>query len=235
MADLKKQLLDKYKYRFELHAHSNPASPCSDFSPEELVDKFIECGYDGIVLTNHFQHRLKKSYSSKEYADLYLKDYEAVKKRAGDKLTVCLGMEIRFWENDNDYLVYGINEDDVEKCAYYLDKGIRTFYNEFKNDKNLILQAHPFRDGIILAPVDCIDGIEVFNLHAGHNSRIATAAQYAKQHNMILSGGIDFHHEYQSNQSAVRFQTLPKNSYDIAEIIKNQDMIFTVSDSIILP
>ena len=50
---------------------------------------------------------------------------------------------------------------------------------QYKNEKNVILQAHPFRDGMVLANPVSIDGIEVFNFHINHNSRIGIAAQYA--------------------------------------------------------
>ncbi len=235
MNELKMQLLEKYKYKFELHAHTNPVSPCSQIPAEEFAAKFIDNGYDGVVVTNHFLPWMKEKYSAKEYADYYLSDFETVKKTAGDKLTVCLGMEIRFSENDNDYLVYGIDGADVEKCWYYLDKGIDCFYREFKNDRNVIFQAHPFRDGMTRCNPKSVDGVEVFNMHAGHNSRISTAAVYAKENNLLVSGGLDYHHEWQTAQTAVRFPEKITNSYDIAEFLKRRDMIFTVGDSIILP
>ena len=38
MDELKNRLLEDYKYRFELHAHSHPASPCSEFVSSEFVE-----------------------------------------------------------------------------------------------------------------------------------------------------------------------------------------------------
>lgn len=232
MDELKNRLLEEYKYRFELHAHSNPVSSCSELPCCELAQNLIDDGFDGVALTNHL---MSSKLSNKEYAEVYLKDYYDLKEYAGDKLNVCLGVEIRFVENHNDYLVYGVDENDIEKFISYFHKGIDVFYKEMKNEKNIILQAHPFRDGMVLSNSKSVDGIEVFNFHAGHNSRIPMAAKYTHDNKMLISGGVDFHHPWQRGHLAMRCKALPKDSYDIAELIKSQDFIFELGGSIILP
>ncbi len=236
MKDLKEKLFEEYKYKIELHAHTYPVSGCSDFECDEFAKRFVELGYDGVVVTNHFMPDYPSRFKDgAEAAEFYLKGCTDVKKAAGDKLSVYLGMEIRFTENNNDYLVYGINESDVEKCFYYLDKGIDVFYKEFKNDKNIIIQAHPFRDGLVRANPASLDGVEVFNFHAGHNARISEAAKFASENNLIVSGGVDLHHDFQWGTHSVRVKNLPKDSYDVAELIKSGEMMFVVGNSIVLP
>ena len=51
---LKEKLVKKYRYRTELHAHTSPASPCSEISPEEMAKTYHEKGYDAVVVANHF-------------------------------------------------------------------------------------------------------------------------------------------------------------------------------------
>ena len=236
MKNFKSQLLEEYKYKFEFHAHTSPVSGCSQIPCTEFAEKFIGFGYDGVVITNHFTPDYPDRFKDgAEAAEFYLKDVADVKKAAGDKLSVCLGMEIRFSKNINDYLVYGINENDVEKCFYYLDKGIDNFYKEFKNDKNVIIQAHPYRDHVVRANPASIDGAEVFNFHSGHNPRMSEAAKFAAENNLLVTGGLDLHHPHQWATHTVRLKTLPKDSYDIAEIIKSGEMLFTVGNSIVLP
>ncbi len=243
MDELKNRLLEDYKYRFELHAHSHPASPCSEFVSSEFVESFIDDEYDGVVLTNHLDpiKQKKLNLSNKEYIEYYLKDFYDIKEYAQNKLSVCFGVEIRFFENDNEYLIYGVSENEIEKFISYFDKGIDVFYKEIKNEKNIILQAHPYRhvnpyeDTICPINPQSVDGIEVFNFHAGANARIPMAAKYAHDHKMIVSGGVDFHHPWQRGHLAMRCKALPKDSYDIAELIKSQDFIFEIGGSIILP
>ena len=45
----------EYRYRIELHAHTKPASRCSDIIPERLVEAYAALGYDTVVLTNHIR------------------------------------------------------------------------------------------------------------------------------------------------------------------------------------
>ena len=37
-----------------MHAHDCEVSPCAVIKAKELVDGYKEAGYDGIVITNHF-------------------------------------------------------------------------------------------------------------------------------------------------------------------------------------
>ena len=138
-------------------------------------------------------------------------------------------------EVDNDYLIYGICEEDLSEIIKLLDYGIDNFYKEFKNDRNIIIQAHPFRNGMELANPKSIDGIEVFNLHPGHNSRIAFAAQYASAHDFIITCGSDFHHYGHEGISAILTKEPIKDSYHLAQILKSRDYIIDISGYKVIP
>lgn len=233
---MKEKLLKKYPYSFELHAHSAPVSTCSDYPYDKFTDTFIEDGFDGVVLTNHLTPaQLDISGSFDKAAEFYLGDYRNIKKYAGDRLAVSLGAEIKFRESKNEYLVYGICEEDIPKLYSYIDKGIDVFYKEFKTDSNLIIQAHPMRPKNEHANPHSLDGIEVYNFHPHHNAQISAAAEYARKHNMIITGGTDFHHEYQRKLSVLRCSKLPRNSYEVAELIKSGDFIFLLNGAVIIP
>lgn len=223
--------LNEYKFKTELHAHTNPVSRCGKISPEETVERYSEVGADCIVITNH----LNPDWLQRRPEE-YLDDYERALK-AGKKfgVHVILGVEVRFTENDNDYLVYGVEPSDIEKIISYIDKGIREFYRGFKSDKNIILQAHPFRKNMVLAPLDSIDGVETFNSHPVHNSKIAVAARYARDNRLTVSGGTDYHDPGDHGLCFMRSKIKPETSYDIAEILKSHDYLFDISGSIVFP
>lgn len=236
MINLEK-LKREYKYKIDFHTHTRPASPCSDISPSELVDRYIKKGFDGIVLTNHFIDFLLQSEDAKEAADIYLNDYHETR-REGEKagLKVYLGMEARFTDNCNDYLIYGITEEDVKKVFSFIKGDFKTFYKGFKNDKNVILQAHPFRNGMTLQDPKLLDGIEVYNVHPNHNSRVAVANAYANRYpHFIKTCGTDFHHAGHEGLGATRLKVLPENSVELAKILKSKDYIFDIAGSIVLP
>ena len=220
-------MFEEYKFKTELHAHTTPASGCSEITPEHLIEVYKEKGYTSIALTNHFivddadpQEKITK------YLDDYYKTIEIGKKEG---INIILGSEIRFSENYNDYLIYGIIPDDLYDINSLLDKGIDNFYKEYKNDKNIILQAHPFRNGIELANPESVDGIEAFNLHPGHNSRVGFAAQYARKHGFLITCGTDYHHFGHEGLCGILTKEPITDSHQLAQVLKNKDYIIDIS------
>lgn len=226
--------INEYKYKAEIHAHTSPASGCAELSPDETLKRYSNIGFKAVTLTNHFYYcdRPKDFIVNKFLNDFY--DAQNAAEKYGIK--VILGMEIRFPENCNDYLVYGIEESDVPHLFDFSKTDYVTFYKEFKNDKNLVIQAHPFRDGMMRQDPGFLDGIEAFNMHPHHNSRIGIANQYAKQHpHLIVTSGSDFHHPNHEGTGGILTKTLPNNSFELAKILKSRDFLLNVGGSIVIP
>ena len=210
-------------YKTELHTHTKPVSGCSDILPADLAKIYKERGYDSVVIANHFTLQLPGETAEdkiKYYLEDYLKCLEAGKKCG---LNVILGAEIRFAENSNDYLVFGICPDDLINIYNLLPYGIDRFYREYKNENIIIIQAHPFRDNMKPVNPASIDGIEVFNMHPNHNSRIGIAAGYARENDMIAICGSDFHHYGQECLCSILTETLLKDSFDVARVLKSRN------------
>ena len=229
-----KDIITDYPYTSELHAHTNPASFCGDFPANEVVDFYKAAGVNTLAITNHFNSDLTKN-NIKENIKAYLNDYLIAKEAAKDDINVILGIEIRFDGSNNDYLVFGIEESELEFYAELTPYGIENFYKEAKSNRNIIIQAHPFRKGVTLAPVDSIDGIEAYNLHPNHNQRNALAMQHARKNKLLVTGGSDFHHVTHHALCLMRTKTELKNSFDVAAAIKSKDVIFDCSGNIIIP
>ncbi len=231
----KKTLIRAYPYRIELHMHTSPVSSCADFDPATAVSFYQRCGADAVVITNH-AHPSIKSIPKDEWIAWYMSDFLAAKEK-GDELgvRVLLGMEARFPGSANDYLVYGVDESFLEQAWELMDTDIHTFYAACSADHRVIVQAHPFREGMVRADSADVDGIEVFNLHPGHNSRIGFAARHATEHRGVITGGTDFHHLHHEGMIFARFQTLPADSFELARLLKSGDYLFQIGDSLILP
>lgn len=223
-------------FKTELHAHTSPASSCSEIPAAKMAAIYKKLGYDSLCITNHFTPDKALSMGKNAFIDAYMADFNTVKAE-GDRLgiSVVMGVELRFTENINDYLVYGVDEGDLDFMFGYLDRGISEFYRDFRKEDNLILQAHPFRDNMSRAPVDSVDGVEVFNMHPGHNSRVSFAAKYAAEHNYLVGCGTDFHHPGHEGQIALLSKTKITSSRDIAHIIKSRDYFFGTGDFVISP
>ena len=228
------QILTKYKYTTELHAHSFPVSACGELRSHEVVAAYKQAGATSLVLTNHL-NPLWISDDPDAAAEEYLSDYLCAKESAAGDINVILGVEIRFPENDNDYLIYGVEEDDVKEFIKLLPYGIKNFYKEVKSDKNIIVQAHPFRKNMVLAPLDSIDGIESLNMHPNHHAKPSIAFKYAKENNLLVTGGSDFHHKGQHALCFMRTEKEMKTSLDVAEALRSRSAIFDCSGHIIIP
>lgn len=227
----------EYRFQTELHAHSSPASPCGDFPPEEVVRRYAALGYDSLVLCNHFHCGLPDHADEQAFLSRHYDDYErAVKAAEGTGLTVIYGCEIRFArENNNDYLLFGIDPSYAEEAYDYLEGGIADFSKAFRRKDRLLIQAHPFRKG--MEPVDpaLLDGIESFNLHPGHNSAVGIAARYAAEKDFTVTCGTDFHHDGHEGVCGVLSKTKMNDSHDLQALLRSRDYLFRIGGSLVLP
>lgn len=228
--------ISAYPYKIELHAHTCPVSGCSQIEPEALVDTYERLGYDAVVLTNHLQPHFIQM-GEDEAVRFYLDDYHRACAHAkGKHLRVLLGMEIHFTENANDYLIFGMREEDVRTAWQYIDRGIDAFYRDCQSPDKVIVQAHPFRSNMVLANPDSLDGIEAFNMHPNSNSRCAVAQRYASEHpGWITTVGTDYHHPGHEGLTALRTKTCPEDSVGLAHILRSRDYLFDIAGAIVVP
>ena len=42
------------EYKYEIHCHTKNVSRCGNLDVEELIQKYKDAGYSGIVLTDHY-------------------------------------------------------------------------------------------------------------------------------------------------------------------------------------
>ncbi|MBR6793096.1 MAG: PHP domain-containing protein [Clostridia bacterium] len=236
LKQLKNQLSEEYGYRIELHAHTSPASGCSDITPREMAEIYHALGYDGIVITNHFQY--KEDRDKQEYIEHFLEDYEETKRIAEPLgLRVYLGAEIRFTENRNDYLIYGVERKMLEEIYDLLPKGIEYFRKSYAMPKSLFVQAHPMRDKMESVDPALLDGVEAYNLHPGHNSRVGRVAVWCrKNHIPLMLAGSDFHHKDRGDEGlcALRVKEMPADCFALAALLRSEDWLLELGGNLLL-
>ncbi len=228
--------LASYRYKLELHAHTSPVSPCSRIPPAELIERLHAKGYHGVVITNHF-YRGARFWNTPDPIGTYLADYRAAKEAAkAYGMSVLLGAEYRFADNGNDYLVFGIDEDFLRETADCFDMTIGEFYEACHSKDRLIVQAHPFRDSQVRANPAHLDGVEIFNLHPHHNSRIGLAAAWAKDAGKtILTVGTDLHEPDHEGLCATRTRILPQSGAELVALLREQDYLMEIGGCPVLP
>ncbi len=198
-------------YNFELHLHTDESSNCGRVPAVEALKLYMENGYDGFVVTDHFNalacggphHFTEDGKPSLEPAsierwnkivDHYLEGYKTAKAAAaGMNFQVLLGMELRFPSDENDYLVYGVEEEFIRNHPWFYMMELPEFYKIAKENDFTIAQAHPFRTMCFLNNPRYLHGIEVYNGNPRHNSHNDVAEAAADIYKKFKLRSSDFH------------------------------------------
>lgn len=205
-------------YIYEMHCHTNIASKCGSFTPQELVHTYHSQGFDGVVVTEHFFNgncSIDNTLPWNEMVEQYCSAYEKVKEE-GDKVGLKVFFAFEYSANNNpfgyfvdgaknsvagtDFLIYGLDKNWLlSKDKSILELSVNDFMKMVREDGGFVVQAHPFRlaksymDHISLFP-NYTDGIEVLNTSPNTLGRAnKLAKKYAKEYNFYRIAGSDAH------------------------------------------
>ena len=215
-------------FKYDIHVHTSEVSRCGQSQAADQVRAYIDAGYDGIMITDHYYadwfDDVEGSWDEK--IDRYLEGYKnAVRtaKTIKDDFDVLLGIEIRFLENGNDYLVFGVTEEFLRKNREMYRLGIREFKKLTEKNGLLVMQAHPFREWCIVQPAEFLDGIETENAHEGHNNNNYKAREYADLNHLRKIGGGDCHDCAQAGKAGIIVGRRLRSSEELRDILAEDD------------
>lgn len=210
-------------YRYDIHVHTMETSRCGYIKAAEVVRRYKALGYTGICITDHL-HDLYISLMDchddwQKCVDRYMYGYHEAKK-AGDALglDVIFGIELRFPENDSDYLIFGVDEAWLRRNPYVCSMDHRAFFEKFGNEV-LIIHAHPYRycDEVFY---DSVHGLEIANCNPRHPNRNELALELAKDNpHLIRLCGSDMHRPGDEGRAAVVLEREVRDSYAFREEI----------------
>lgn len=188
-------------YKYELHMHTKEGSACGKTSGADMVDFYIENGYAGMVVTDHFYHgntAPSRELPWKEFVEEYAKGYYSAKKAAeGKDFDVFFGVEIkgRGWD---EYIILGPSPEWYADHPELRDAIGPDFLATVRNAGAFIIHAHPFRERIYMRDEtiwlhpDEPDAIEVRN--CGNLIEFDRRAyEYAHELGLPMTGGSDNH------------------------------------------
>ena len=185
------------QFKTELHCHTSEVSPCAYASAEQVVDAYLAAGYTTLVITDHLVDSILDFAGEawRQKIDHFLSGYRHARDCADGRLNVLLGCELRFTGDPNDYLVFGMDEDFLYTHPELYKSSLARFRPFAIEHGMLIVQAHPFRNGMKITNPRYLDGIEVFNSTpiAIHNSRNDFANRWAMANGLIRTAGSDYH------------------------------------------
>jgi predicted metal-dependent phosphoesterase TrpH len=212
-------------FRYDIHTHTKETSVCGKIPARELAARYIALGYDGIAVTDHLHDEyiesLERADDWNSCVDEYLAGYKAAKdfalSRTRGAFDVVLGIELRYPQSENDFLIFGVDEEFLRAHPYFYRSSPEDFFKNY-GSKTLIIQAHPFRSGCNPAPAGFLHGIEVFNGNPRHDSRNDCALAFAKEHPHLLQiCASDTHRDGDEGQSAILFDKRVRDSFALKE------------------
>jgi len=215
------------KYLTELHAHTKESSSCSVISAKKLIDLYKNKGYSTIVITDHCSKSNWKLWTKRNWKkkiDRMRRGFN-IARDYGNKfgINVLFGVEITLKTTDSDYLIYGLDRSFLDENEFIYLYTLEKLFNLVKSRGGLLIQAHPFRNDIQLAPLEFIDGIEVFNGCQDENSRNDKAIEYGQKTNKILTSGSDFHHVYDLAKGGIITDKEIKDNKQLIKILKTNN------------
>jgi predicted metal-dependent phosphoesterase TrpH len=121
-------------FRIDLHVHTRETSFCGRTEGRLVAELYKKAGYDGIVITDHYNkgffRRLPTGLTWAEKIDHFLRGYRNAREE-GEKigLTVLLGIELKFNDSPQEFLIYGLDEAFLIKYPELYKMGIKKFRN----------------------------------------------------------------------------------------------------------
>ena len=214
------------KYKYELHCHTGAVSRCASLSPERAVELYKEKGYDGIVITDHYSCQTfldRHMFAPQKENEFFLDGYRRALAAAGEEFTVLLGMELRFYGNGNDYLVYGLTPEFLYENKNLMTIYPRRFHRLCRQNNMIFVQAHPFRPYIFRTNPKYLDGCEVYNAKNKNSGINEKAEKWANDNNMqVRVGGSDMHRESQfDNISGILTNEIIRTNGDLIRILRS--------------
>lgn len=197
------------KYKYETHLHTQEASACARSSGADYVVPYIQAGYSGIFVTDHFwggNTAVDRRLPWKKWVEDFCKGYDACYEAAQqeniknntkgtkDEFKVFFGFEQTF--QGDDYLVYGLSKDWLLAHPEVVSMTHRELFDAVNEQNGLMIQAHPFRYREYMMdmhqhPLE-VHGVEVYN---GGNKPIENqmAELYAQAFDFPVTSGSDIH------------------------------------------
>lgn len=211
------------KYKFETHAHTSEISPCANVKASDMVRRYYEHGYAGIVITDHVGGWSfdVMSGSWKDKVDKLIRTYD-IAKNTGEKLgiSVLFGIELALANPYRDHLVYGIDYDLLYKYEYMYTMGVQDFYKIADDNNFLLIAAHPCRYEKNTMDARYLHGVEVYNGNIRQVNNNEKALKWAKKHEIMQLSGSDYH-ELGDISAGIYLPSVPKTIYEFTAILRS--------------
>ena len=215
-------------YKFELHAHTAECDTGASLSAADHIRLYADKGYSGMVITDHylaqFFHWFGESLQTTDRQKIlsrWLRGYYNARNE-GEKIgfTVLPGAELRMDGTINDYLIYGLSEQEYLDMPFLNQMKSIEAVIDFLPDYALVVQAHPFRNNMTVADPGRLFGIEVYN---GCNEvfRNELAKIFAEHYHKAMTSGSDCHHAGVEGRGGILTEKAITSPEDLVAVLRS--------------
>lgn len=224
-------------YNYDLHIHTAECDKVAKVGGAEIVRLYKDAGYDGLVITDHyfdlFFDWFRDEINTNDKANVinrYLRGYYSARNEA-EKIgfTVLCGAEVRLDNTINDYLVYGLEEQDFYHLPLLNRLQSVEELSAVLPDNALIVQAHPFRNKMTVCSPSNIFGIEGYN-GGTEKFRNEMAKIFADHYNKPITSGSDFHEVSHLAKGGIITSKKIDTHIDLVNILRGGDYKIIESD-----
>ena len=185
-------------YIYETHMHTSQASACGRSPGRDYIQKYIDAGYAGIIITDHFYRGncgVDRGLPWKEFINVFCAGYEDARNEGERRgLPVFFGWEENF--DGDEYLIYGLDKSWMLEHPEMPTWTRKQQYEIIRAAGGCVVQAHPFRarsynHTIYLSHALC-DAVEGVNT-ANEPRWNSLALRYAELIGLPVTAGSDNH------------------------------------------
>ena len=134
-------------FLYETHLHTKEGSACGVSSGREYVQRYLDIGYTGIIVTDHFFRgncKIDRNQSWKRWVNEFCRGYEIAREEGSRR-----GLDVFFgWEEtieSEDYLIYGLDKEWLLEHPESSSWPLHKQFAEVKLNGGCVVHAHPYR------------------------------------------------------------------------------------------
>ena len=204
-----------------MHLHAYGGSHCGQGNNKLAIEKYLQAGYDGIVVTTHYSLSEYVGYeprSHKGKIDYFLKVYDDFAKIAKSKgLKTFLGAEVRCVATDTEFMLIGFDRQFLYENIPLFCYSQEQLFDIANKNGFLMYQTHPFRTNVKVGNPQFMHGAEAFNGHFHHNNDNESATDFCVSNGLLQFSGTDYHSDDQPVTAGIY---IPNNIENEKELIK---------------
>lgn len=214
--------------KIETHLHTAECDKFAHVNARDAVRMYKAAGYDCIVVTDHYFSLFFEWFrdelcgmTHEKIVRRWLRGYYNAREE-GDRIgvTVLPGAEVRFDNCINDYLVYGVDEDFFLQAPRLNTLDNVSELISILPKEACVVQAHPFRNKMVVQDPSPLFGIEVNN--GGTDPfRNSMARTFAEHYGKAMLSGSDFHKQMHLARGGIECDREIKTPSDLSSLLRS--------------